>query len=224
MSSFVQPIVQGASVGLASLWRALLEGNLRVASWSNSETSFQVEFETTLNAATSRLSERDRDILVRLLRGQCPKAIAAELGCSLSTISANTKQSLRRMGLGVAPRHLPPFLVVLAHAKEGDVIAHMMSHTIAGGRYQLLVPWPAPTVDQRLSGGELDVLRLLLRGDSHAVIAQSRMSSPRTVANQLASLYSKLHVSGRHQLICRMFGTMLGETKASFDPAEFRQT
>jgi DNA-binding CsgD family transcriptional regulator len=51
-----------------------------------------------------------------------------------------------------------------------------------------------------LTDAERDVVALALRGDSNAEIAQARGTSARTVANQLASAYRKLGVTGRNQL------------------------
>lgn len=59
---------------------------------------------------------------------------------------------------------------------------------------------PAPG----LTRAELEVANDVLAGDSSAVIARRRGRSPRTIANQLASIYRKLGVSSRAELAVRL--------------------
>jgi DNA-binding CsgD family transcriptional regulator len=55
-----------------------------------------------------------------------------------------------------------------------------------------------------LTPAERQVLALLLEGRTASEIAARRSTSPRTVANQLASIYRKLGVQGRRELIARL--------------------
>jgi DNA-binding CsgD family transcriptional regulator len=55
-------------------------------------------------------------------------------------------------------------------------------------------------VEAKLTQAETEVLGLVSRGLSNKAIAQARGASPRTVANQLASVYAKLGISGRREL------------------------
>jgi DNA-binding CsgD family transcriptional regulator len=52
----------------------------------------------------------------------------------------------------------------------------------------------------RLTPSERAVVALAVAGHSNASIAAARGSSPRTIANQLASAYQKLGLSGRREL------------------------
>ncbi len=52
-----------------------------------------------------------------------------------------------------------------------------------------------------LSLAEAAVLRSLLAGNTYAQISGARAVSPRTVANQLATAFKKLGVSGRRATI-----------------------
>jgi DNA-binding NarL/FixJ family response regulator len=63
-----------------------------------------------------------------------------------------------------------------------------------------ITPLEAPL---ELSCAEQDVVRRVLEGYSNAEIAALRRSSTNTVANQLRSIYSKLGVSGRLELVKR---------------------
>jgi DNA-binding CsgD family transcriptional regulator len=75
---------------------------------------------------------------------------------------------------------------------------------VPGGEFALL-EWPSATTDvianwRRLTRAERDVTGLLVAGLSNAEIARQRGSSPRTVANQVASIFEKLGVSSRLEL------------------------
>lgn len=54
-----------------------------------------------------------------------------------------------------------------------------------------------------LTDAERDVLARIAAGASNEAIARARKSSPRTVANQVASLLRKLGAASRYELIRR---------------------
>ncbi len=54
-----------------------------------------------------------------------------------------------------------------------------------------------------LTPAEREVTAMVLGGASNAEVARRRATSRRTVANQLASVYRKLGVTGRRELIAR---------------------
>ena len=74
---------------------------------------------------------------------------------------------------------------------------------VGGDAYALLV-WPdagaARGLAGRLSLAEREVVQLIAAGLSNAGIAHRRCSSPRTVANQVASIFRKLRVHSRLEL------------------------
>jgi DNA-binding CsgD family transcriptional regulator len=55
-----------------------------------------------------------------------------------------------------------------------------------------------------LTDAERDVVSLILREESIAAVARERRSSPRTIANQLSSIYRKLGVRSRRELRARV--------------------
>lgn len=57
-----------------------------------------------------------------------------------------------------------------------------------------------------LSPSEREVAALVLRGLSNAAIARARGVAVRTVANQLASMFKKLHVGSRTELATLLAG------------------
>jgi DNA-binding CsgD family transcriptional regulator len=70
------------------------------------------------------------------------------------------------------------------------------------GEEMALLAWPvAPRpLPPALTAAEAEVSRLLVAGLSYAAIARARGTSPRTVANQAASVYRKLGVGSRDEL------------------------
>jgi DNA-binding CsgD family transcriptional regulator len=69
-----------------------------------------------------------------------------------------------------------------------------------------------------LSDAEAAVVRELIAGRTHAEISDRRATSPRTVANQLATVFRKFGVSGRlavvQQLVARSFEYPCGAADA----------
>jgi DNA-binding CsgD family transcriptional regulator len=72
----------------------------------------------------------------------------------------------------------------------------------------LSFPVAAASLPEQLTDAERVVLREVLAGKSNAEIAHARGTSPRTVANQISSLYRKLGVASRAELAAR-FGAAL---------------
>jgi DNA-binding CsgD family transcriptional regulator len=68
------------------------------------------------------------------------------------------------------------------------------------------VPIASSAPGPGLSPTEWEIVRLAMLGLSNPEIAGRRRSSPRTVANHLASAYRKLGVSGRRELRAFLLG------------------
>lgn len=61
-----------------------------------------------------------------------------------------------------------------------------------------------------LTPAEQDVAGMLVVGATHAEIARVRGTSVRTVANQAASIYRKLHVGSRAELAAMVMSSNVG--------------
>jgi DNA-binding NarL/FixJ family response regulator len=87
----------------------------------------------------------------------------------------------------------------------GDVRAVEFGH---GGIEYAVLSWPvAPEPGiEALTPAERAVLDLIVRGLANAEIGRLLGTSPRTVANQVASILAKLRASSRYELAAR-FGT-----------------
>jgi DNA-binding NarL/FixJ family response regulator len=75
----------------------------------------------------------------------------------------------------------------------------------------LVISRSLPSERPELTSAENAVAHLFLQGQTLRAIGQSRGSSVRTVANQVQSVYRKLRVNSRAELV-RMLGSSPGET------------
>lgn len=147
------------------------------------------------------------------LRGRATKEIAFELGVAPSTGWTLVASALRKLGLhsrvelaevfgfardegargAVAPCALPCHPQLSVHAGEGGGDAR--AYTL------FAIPIHSLQPPGCLSSAERDVVRGVLSRKSNSQIAIERRTSKMTVANQLRSVYTKLGISGRAQLI-----------------------
>jgi DNA-binding CsgD family transcriptional regulator len=81
------------------------------------------------------------------------------------------------------------------------------------------VPRPDHALGPLLPAAELSVIRALIEGASYGQIARGRGTSARTIANQISAVFRRLRVSGRNELIQRLF---LDELRGPVSPRRTR--
>lgn len=81
--------------------------------------------------------------------------------------------------------------------------ASLIAYEIEPGRVLFVHPLAKRSIPG-LTDAEQEVLTLVLDGYDNASIAEARKSSPRTVANHLASIFRKLGVSSRAELAAKI--------------------
>jgi DNA-binding CsgD family transcriptional regulator len=89
----------------------------------------------------------------------------------------------------------------------GDDSDEIRVSTLRLGDVELAVvsiPQPDPQRFGQLTPAEVEVVRLVLDGLTNSEIAERRGVSDRTVANQLASVYRKLNVNSRAELVAAL--------------------
>jgi len=131
----------------------------------------------------ARLSAAEQQVARRLVEGAPDKAIALDLGVSLSTVSTFARRV--RSKLGCRPGE--ELLLLAGPARRCNVER----------RLELF---------ERLTASECDVAAELLVGASYAEIADRRGVSIRTVASQCAAVFRKCSVSGRRELVATLSG------------------
>jgi DNA-binding NarL/FixJ family response regulator len=214
-------------VELASVWTDVTSGRQRVVdSFYCDDIAFMVLEERT-PTAWFRLPGRRRNIgiLERVLLGQAQKAIALDLDLAPSTVAFSVAESLQALGLTRRVCRVPTLLVAAAHAARATTdlrFARLERLEHARASYLVLsAPRPDVELGRLLSPAEYAVARLLVEGLSHAEIAASRRASARTIANQLATAFQKLGVSGRSELLCSVLRSARSYLRLGSEPAAF---
>jgi len=228
------PAVAGAGlIGSASA-RALDEGASLSALWTELVTGLcKIEHtEFTQNTCTvtvtrgrpsgaaegARLSARDTEILERALLEGVRKSVAVDFGLCPSSIAEILRRSFVFMGLSCWPSRIPLLLVMAAHAKHAPDVQRAAKVLLAQNqqypRQSISVARPDAELAEWLSPAEYAVTRLLIEGKSYQEMAKLRATSKRTVANQLASAFHRLGISGRAELLCLLAKRMLGNGPA----------
>ena len=85
----------------------------------------------------------------------------------------------------------------------------------AEGNAYLIVSYPIPCwhIPDVLSPTEALVARRLLSGETCAQIARARSTAARTVANQIASIFTKLEVKSRLELAAKCVAAPVSENQ-----------
>ena len=144
-------------------------------------------------------------MLRRLLVGERQKSVAADVGKAVATIAAGYSECLHAITHERKLRDAPPLLVMAAHAASGFVIDAELGVTLSGASaFDVETKTPDAWVQDSLTKAEREVLRALLCGKACGEIARLRGRATRTVANQLTSVFRKLGVSGRAELVSRL--------------------
>jgi DNA-binding CsgD family transcriptional regulator len=74
------------------------------------------------------------------------------------------------------------------------------------GEPWLVLSWPLSGLSMPgiLTDAEREIVEGLIAGEGSEDLARSRGTSPRTIANQIASIFRKLKVSSRAELMARL--------------------
>jgi DNA-binding NarL/FixJ family response regulator len=210
MSRPIDPeLAQARPTDLASVWSSLINGNEVVSGCFFTDTRCGLVLAARNSRTAARagpVTESQRLVVEQVLRGVCQGAIAIELGVAPSTVALRAKKGLARLGVHTRPLQAHPLLMLAAsvatipastpHATEEPGIAQ--TRVIA-------VPRPELCLSRTMPRAQFETIALLVEGRTYASIAQRRRTATRTTANQLASAFHTLRVSGRLQLIHRLF-------------------
>jgi DNA-binding NarL/FixJ family response regulator len=137
------------------------------------------------------------DVLERVLGGDAQKVLAYELRRAPATIAGYCSQGLKAIAYEHNCARAPILLVMAATAARGaSVPPAKLERVLDDGSWLVSVAMPGNNLAQHLSPGEWEVARAAIEGKSHAEIASARGTSPRTIANQLASVFGKTGIYG----------------------------
>jgi DNA-binding CsgD family transcriptional regulator len=194
-------------VELASIWDELTAGTCKVESWSHGENTWEMVLTrrpTPAHLHHGGLRPRDVEILEQALLCGVRKHVAVEAGLSCSSIAVILQGCFQFMGLDCLPSRIPGLLVAAAHARhhQGKLQASLRGRGPTPAQQTIRIPRPDLALAAWLAPAEHAVISLLIEGHGYAEIAQARHTSIRTVANQVASAFRRLGVSGRAELLC----------------------
>lgn len=196
-------------LSLASLWRDLARGQYSVIDGFFSEERCYLVLSTPLDDNAVPVEGRRLEILERVLSGMRQKNIAIDLSLAPSTVALNSKLALEGLGVAGKPSRAHPLLMLAARAASEPVIARATAATFLShdGRQLCVVGIGRPdrALGRVLPSAELAVIRSLVEGLAYEDIARRRGTSTRTIANQISAVFRRLRVSGRNELVQRLF-------------------
>lgn len=178
------------------LWQEVLSGRWSIVRRRRADGRVRfLAVENPPQAAWLReLQGQERAVAARVARGESNKVIAMELDLHESSVAEILRRAMRK--LGVCQR------------------VHLARLATAGGFRPALrdldriveLPLDEEDLPACLTDAEREIARLVLAGCDNAEIAERRARSYRTIANQLASIYGKLGVANRTELVAKLAG------------------
>jgi len=204
-----QDVESASPFELRRLWQELRSGGWQFRDTFSTDERYVALLKASAVAPPVALHERKVAVLESVLLGTAPKVVAFDCQRSLSSITAAAQDCLRSMGLSTRASQTTVLLTMAVraqhHPESAPQLGRLSELHIDGQVYfvvsalRLDLQFPVP-----LSLAEAEVVRSLINGHTHAQISGARATSPRTVANQLATAFRKLGVSGRRATIERL--------------------
>jgi DNA-binding NarL/FixJ family response regulator len=191
-------LARGEPAGATHLWKELVAGRWSIVSHVRARRDrILLAHRNDPGAPDPRgLSPRERAIVDMVLTGASSKRVAYALGLAAPTVASHLSRALRKLNL--ADRMELLRLAGLAHETAscltvGDEELGVLKLGAARN------PPPLP-----LTAAEREVALLVGEGLDNAEIARRRRRSERTVANQIASIFDKLAIGSRAELVLRL--------------------
>jgi DNA-binding CsgD family transcriptional regulator len=194
-------------VDLAEIWRRLVNGTYVFRTALCSDTRCFATFDAREDQPPIRPKRVHVQMLEQILNGNSQKQIALQRGCAVSSVCGSASACLKTFGWQQRPSRMPVLFVMAYHAFRQYGGEQVRLGPIEGAgpqRWVVSAARPDNSLEELLAPAELGVARLVVEGRSHAEIAALRRTSLRTVANQLASVFEKLEVSGRMQFLAKI--------------------
>jgi DNA-binding CsgD family transcriptional regulator len=202
------------NVDISLLWHELAVGSCRITDGFLDETRCYLIVEQTPPDLTSSLRNARLQILQGVLVGMRQKNLAIDRRLAASTVASHARLGLHNLGLPGKPSRAHPLLMLAARAATESrmTLARCSIVTYESfDRRVFSVPRPELFLQSEIPTAELEVLSGLIEGLSHEEIAERRTTSVRTVANQISSIFRRMHVSGRNELVQRLFSNQSRE-------------
>lgn len=192
------------SGALRSVWEALASGQ-----WVAGDTfSTDTRLYLVLRRRSVRLrapSAIDLEMLRRTLLGERQKVVAMDSRKSHSSVTGRLGSCMSAMGFEPHASRAPALLIASAAAAAGQTrLGNARTTQIEqGGTHYWIVSVPRleDAVAHAVTRTELKIVKLVVEGLTHQQMALEHGSSPRTVANHISSVFHRIGVSGRSELL-----------------------
>jgi DNA-binding NarL/FixJ family response regulator len=143
-----------------------------------------------------RLSTREFQVVYLASLGCSGKQVAAELGLSHARVRTVSSAALEKLELPSCS-HLPQLWCAIGRG----ALRRLDNRSCETVTFE--VPFTISQSERALTSAEYQVLLDVLAGQQNDEIAEKRHTSPRTVANQLATLFGKFGVASRGELAAK---------------------
>ncbi len=205
-----------APEGAVALWRTLVDGHCSLieATDHDGKRYLLARRNDPEVVEPGALTPDERLVLAMCAVGHCGKVIAYELSVAPSTVSSRLQCGLHKLGLRSITeltRVLPqreatrPTSAKRRRPSDHPLVPSGLEAATFGveGDDYVMFSFPVPEIapPSCLTPAERSVACGLLTGQSNAEIAEARGCSVRTVANQLRSIFRKLGVSSRAEVV-----------------------
>lgn len=191
-------------VRLASLWPRLVCGRFVIRSFRVEAEICELVLGFKPPAARTPMERQHAQMMQAILVGVAENAIAIDRGMSCSGVSILARRLLRQLGLDCTMMRAPLPLAVVAGAHRSNSLHYVgllkLPRTGAGD-WMVRMARPDAALRKRMTQAEFAVAQCVMAGDCRQAIAAQREVSERTIANQLHSIFVKLGVCGRFELI-----------------------
>ncbi len=178
---------------VATVWDGLISGH-----WSlvgrfdrDGKRHLLLRRNRAAERAAVTLTPHEASVVDYAVLGHSNKRMAYELAISQSNVSECLRRACAKLGVGT-------------RAGLMELVSTKMA-TYAGAETRVALsfalPRPESATPAVLTASEQSVFRALLAGQSNSAIAASRGRASRTIANQVAAIFRKLHVSSRAELL-----------------------
>jgi DNA-binding CsgD family transcriptional regulator len=194
------------SLDARQVWPKLASGELAICYFATSPTAVYLGVEVVAPADRRAHGPGDCALVEQLLLGAQQKAVASDLGRSAAHVCLRASRCLRALGFKGRVNGVPAALVMLVELSvSGLELTARVTRFDGAGDHGYLVALPRPDRPHALfTPAERAILRGLVDGQHADEIATERGSTVRTVVNQIGSIYRKLRVSGRIELLGKL--------------------
>ena len=209
VSAMLADVDATQQLSLSQLWQALAQGEHNIVDGFFSQDRCYLVLSSTKPSNATRISGRRLAILEAVLSGTRQKSIAIDMALAPSTVALNSRLALEGLGVTCKPSRAHPLLMLAAKSSRESLGTMASCSTFVARDGTVLkvvaVNRPDQFLERILPAAELEVIRNLVEGRSYAEIARGRGTSTRTVANQITAVFRRLHLSGRNELVQRLF-------------------